>query len=158
MGKERYRLIRTRTTLEGVLLTPLSIVATSGGDVMHAMKKSNVGYSGFGEAYFSQVESGVIKAWKRHHEMTLNLVVPVGAIHFVLYDDRHHSSTCSEFQQVTLSTENYYRLTVPPMVWVGFQGCDSNISMLLNIANIEHHPYELDQKKIDEIVFDWSKK
>jgi dTDP-4-dehydrorhamnose 3,5-epimerase len=52
-----------RTTLEGVLLTPLSIVATSGGDVMHAMKKSNVGYSGFGEAYFSQVESGVIKAW-----------------------------------------------------------------------------------------------
>ena len=78
---------------------------------MHAMKKSNVGYSGFGEAYFSQVESGVIKAWKRHHEMTLNLVVPVGAIHFVLYDDRHNSSTCSEFQQVTLSTENYYRLT-----------------------------------------------
>ena len=157
MGKERYRLIRTRTTLEGVLLTPLSIVATSGGDVMHAMKKSNVGYSGFGEAYFSQVESGVIKAWKRHHEMTLNLVVPVGAIHFVLYDDRHNSSTCSEFQQVTLSTENYYRLTVPPMVWVGFQGCDSNISMLLNIADTEHHPDELDRMDLKDIDFDWSK-
>ena len=157
MGKERYRLIQMRTTLEGVLLTPLSIVTTSGGDVMHAMKKSNVGYSGFGEAYFSQVESGVIKAWKRHHEMTLNLVVPVGSIHFVLYDDRHSSSTCSEFQQVTLSTENYYRLTVPPMVWVGFQGCDSNISMLLNIADTEHHPDELDRMDLKDIDFDWSK-
>ena len=144
--------------LEGVLLTPLSIVATSGGDVMHAMKKSNVGYSGFGEAYFSQVESGVIKAWKRHHEMTLNLVVPVGAIHFVLYDDRHNSSTCSEFQQVTLSKENYYRLTVPPMVWVGFQGSDSNISMLLNIADTEYHPDELDRMDLKDIDFDWSKK
>ena len=157
MGKEGNKIIRMRTTLEGVLLTPLSIVATSGGDVMHAMKKSNVGYSGFGEAYFSQVESGAIKAWKRHHEMTLNLVVPVGAIHFVLYDDRHNSSTCSEFQQVTLSTENYYRLTVPPMVWVGFQGCDSNISMLLNIADTEHHPDELDRMDLKDIDFDWSK-
>ena len=147
-----------RTTLEGVLLTPLSIVATSGGDVMHAMKKSNVGYFGFGEAYFSQVESGVIKAWKRHHEMTLNLVVPVGAIHFVLYDDRHNSSTCSEFQQVTLSTENYCRLTVPPMVWVGFQGCDSNISMLLNIANIEHSPDEVEHNELNNINYNWGKK
>jgi dTDP-4-dehydrorhamnose 3,5-epimerase len=72
-----------RTTLEGVLLTPLSIVATSGGDVMHAMKKSNVGYSGFGKVYLSQVEFGVIKSRKRHHEMILNLIVLVGAIHFV---------------------------------------------------------------------------
>ena len=157
MGKEGNRIIRMRTTLEGVLLTPLSIVTTSSGDVMHAMKKSNVGYSGFGEAYFSQVESGVIKAWKRHHEMTLNLVVPVGVIDFVLYDDRHNSSTCSEFQQVTLSKENYYRLTVPPMVWVGFQGCDSNISMLLNIADTEHHPDELDRMDLKDIDFDWSK-
>ena len=124
---------------------------------MHAMKKSNVGYSGFGEVYLSKVESGVIKAWKRHHEMILNLVVPVGAVHFVLYDDRHNSSTCSEFQQVTLSKENYYRLTVPPMVWVGFQGCDSNISMLLNIADTEHHYDELDRMDLKDIDFDWSK-
>ena len=139
--------------IEGVIVTHLDIINTPGGNVMHAMKKTSVGYAGFGEAYFSQVGKGEIKAWKRHKKMTLNLVVPVGEIKFVLFDDREVSNT--QFQEVIISKDKYCRLTVPPMVWIGFKGQSDGDSMLLNIANIEHDQYEVDKKSIEQIEFNW---
>ena len=136
------------------VITHLDVIDTPGGKVMHAIKETSTGYMGFGEAYFSWVDEGAIKAWKRHKNMTLNLVVPVGEIKFVLFDDRDASNI--RFQEVILSRDNYFRLTVPPMVWMGFQGISSIDSMLLNIADIHHSPLEVDRKKIDEIEFDWS--
>jgi len=140
--------------IDGVILTPLNIINTPGGNVMHAMKGSSPGFSKFGEAYFSQVHNGAVKAWKRHKRMVLNLVVPVGEIRFVLFDDRYTSS--GQFQEVILSKDRYFRLTVPPMIWMGFQGLDSDVSLLLNIADIEHTPLESDRKTIDSIKFEWS--
>ena len=116
--------------IEGVIITPLDVVNTIGGNVLHGMKSTDQGYSGFGEAYFSTVESGAIKGWKRHHLMTLNLMVPVGAIRFVIYDDRQNSPSTNKFQQILLSrSENYSRLTIPPMVWLGFQGREKNTNI-----------------------------
>ena len=63
------------TNIDGVLLTPLKVINVLEGDVLHGMKCSDTGYSGFGEAYFSTIEPGMVKAWKRHHKMTLNLIV-----------------------------------------------------------------------------------
>lgn len=140
--------------IKDVLMTKLDVIDTPGGNVMHGMKKTSDGYSGFGEAYFSQIEEGVVKAWKRHQKMTLNLIVPVGEIRFVLFDDRRASNT--QFQEVIISKDNYCRLTVPPMVWMGFQGLSDGGSMLLNIADIEHSPHEVDKKNIGQIEFNWS--
>ena len=109
---------------------------------------------GFGEAYFSQVDKGAVKAWKCHKKMTLNLIVPVGEVRFVLFDDREISNV--QFQEIIISKNNYSRLTVPPMIWVGFQGLSDGGSMLLNIADIEHDPNEVDRKEIDKINYDWS--
>ena len=106
--------------IKDIVITHLDVIDTLGGNVLHAMKKSSIGYSGFGEAYFSQVDKGTIKAWKRHKKMTLNLIVPVGEIRFTLFDDREVSNT--QFQEVVISKNNYCRLTVPPMIWMGFQG------------------------------------
>ena len=141
--------------IKDVVITKLSIIDTLGGGViMHAMKESSVGYTGFGEAYFSQVDQGAIKAWKRHKKMTLNLVVPVGGIRFVLFDDRKVLNT--QFQEIIISKDNYYRLTVPPMVWMGFQGLSEGSAMLLNIADIEHDPDEVNRKEMSEINYNWS--
>ena len=79
--------------IEGLMVTRLNIIGVDGGDVLHAMKSFEHGYDGFGEAYFSTIESGIIKGWKRHREMVLNLVVPIGAVRFVAFDDRKESST-----------------------------------------------------------------
>ena len=143
------------TQIEGVLLTPLTTIDVTGGDVRHAMKKCVPGYYGFGEAYFSIVESGVVKAWKRHKIMTLNLVVCSGKVRFVIYDDRRNLDKNNVFQEVVLSSENYFRLTVPPMVWMGFQGIGGNTNMLLNIVDIEHSSEELDRLSLNEINFNW---
>ena len=143
------------SAIDGVLLTPLKVMDVLGGDVLHGIKCSDHGYSGFGEAYFSIVNLGAVKAWKRHRKMTLNLIVPIGAVRFVIYDDRLESVTLGKFQEVSLSRENYCRLTVPPMLWVGFQGRDVSDSILLNVANIEHQPDEADRKELNEIEFEW---
>jgi len=144
--------------IEGVIITPLKVIETKGGDILHGMKKSDYGYDGFGEAYFSLIDTSEIKGWKRHKKMVLNLIVSVGVIRFVIYDDRQGSSSYGDLQEVTLSKDsNYCRLTIPPMVWVAFQGVGKNANMLLNIASIEHSPNESDRKKLNEIKFDWGR-
>ena len=84
--------------IKGVEVSHLKIIDTPGGNVMHAMKKSSLGYVGFGEAYFSQIHKGAIKGWKRHSQMTLNIIVPIGSIRFVLINDFY--KTNSNFQEV----------------------------------------------------------
>ena len=137
-----------------ILITPLSIINTPGGDVLHAMKNIDLGFKGFGEAYFSEIQFNKIKAWKRHKNMTLNLIVPIGKVRFVLFDNRENGR--EKFTDVVLSREVYSRLTVPPMIWMGFQGLTEDSSIVLNIADIPHNPDEIDRKFFDEIKFDWS--
>ena len=144
-------------TIDGVILTNLKKIHANGGDVMHALKKSDAGYVSFGEAYFSNVHYGAIKAWKRHRDMVLNLIVPVGKIKFVIYDDRPNSISYNSFQEVILSEKNYCRLTVPKMLWLGFQGLESDSNMLLNVASIEHSYDEVARLDIDEINYNWRK-
>ena len=141
--------------IDGVLLTPQRIISTDGGDVLHAMKRGDVGECGFGEAYFSTVSPRAVKAWKRHRTMTLNLVVPVGEIRFVMYDDRSTAPASGTFQEVLLSTDRYCRLTIPPMVWMGFQGLGAPVNLLLNVANMPHDPNEIDRLDIRAINYEW---
>ena len=42
------------------------------------------------------------------------------------------------------------------MIWMGFQGLSDGGSMLLNIANIEHHIDEVDKKNTEQIEYNWS--
>ena len=88
--------------IEGVSLTPLKIIPGENGGVMHALKVHESSFKGFGEAYFSFVNKGKVKGWKRHTRMTLNLIVPVGKIRFVLFDDRSDSKTKKQFNDLYL--------------------------------------------------------
>ncbi|WP_151900691.1 MULTISPECIES: WxcM-like domain-containing protein [Sulfurimonas] len=135
--------------MDGVILTPLKQIYNPKGDIFHAMKKSDEGFDGFGEAYFSTIYLNDIKGWKKHTQMTLNLVVVVGEIEFVVYDEIN-----KEFFSVKLSQKNYQRLTVKPNLWMAFKGL-SESSMLLNIASIEHNPDEAINLDINEINYEW---
>ena len=72
--------------MDGVTLTPLKIIPHPSGDVLHGIKSSEASFAGFGEAYFSTINQGDIKGWKKHSKMTLNLVVPKGEIQFVIFE------------------------------------------------------------------------
>lgn len=144
-----------KALIDGVLLTPQKRIPNPKGDILHALKQTGQGYVGFGEAYFSIVHHNVIKGWKRHHRVTLNLVVPVGTIRFVLHDDRDDSYSHGKFNDFTLGEDNYARLTVPAGVWVAFMGVGDGLNLLLNIANEEHDPTEADNIDLHDLSFAW---
>jgi dTDP-4-dehydrorhamnose 3,5-epimerase len=139
--------------MEGVLLTPLKQIYHPKGDVFHGLKKSDPGFSDFGEAYFSSVHPGDVKPWKKHLRMTLNLVVPVGKIRFVMHDDRPESSTKGQTFAVEIGPDNYQRLTVSPGIWMAFEGLDDGLNLLLNVADMEHDPDEVERAELDRFEY-----
>lgn len=141
--------------IDGVIISALKIIPHPKGDILHAMKASNRGYAGFGEAYFSMIRSGDVKGWKKHIKMTLNLIVPVGEIDFVIYDDREWSDTKGKTLKVTLSNDNYRRLTIAPGLWLAFQGKAEGLNLLLNIADLEHDPNEAVSIGLNDITYEW---
>lgn len=139
--------------IDGVLITPLKQVHNPKGDIFHAMKASSDGYVGFGEAYFSTINHGEVKGWKCHLRATLNLIVIVGEIRFVVFD-----SVSRGFLEVTLGPNNYSRLTVRPGLWVAFEAKASGVNILLNISSEEHDPLEAENSDLSEIEYDWVKR
>lgn len=140
--------------IEGIILTPLKQIYHPKGDVFHAMRKSDMGFTGFGEAYFSTIHAGDIKPWKKHLRMTLNLIVPVGKIRFVLYDDRTLSPTLGQTMSAEIGLENYQRLTVPPGVWMAFEGLGEGLNLLLNVADMEHDPDEVERAELERFRYE----
>ncbi len=140
--------------LDDILVTPLRRIETVGGDVLHAMKQSDAGYAGFGEAYFSWVSVGAIKAWKRHIQMTMNVVVPVGQVNCVFCCVNTDGD--EEFRVEQIGVGRYARITVPPGIWFGFQGLHASQSLVLNIASIPHDQNEVERLALTEINYEWS--
>jgi dTDP-4-dehydrorhamnose 3,5-epimerase len=141
-------------TISGVLVSKLKIIKNPKGDVRHALKKSDLSFLDFGEAYFTFINKGETKGWKRHKKMVLNFIVPVGGIILYLYDDRQTSPTFSMKQTIILNSANYVRVTIPSMIWVAFEGLESNVNLLLNIANIEHDPDESENVDLNYFQID----
>jgi dTDP-4-dehydrorhamnose 3,5-epimerase len=135
--------------MDKVILTPLKQIFHPKGDVYHGMKRSDPGFDGFAEAYFSTIHQSDIKGWKKHTRMTLNLIVVNGEIEFVVYDEQS-----KKFFTTRLSKKNYQRLTVKPGVWMAFRGIGQN-NMLLNLANLEHDPDEAVNIPLEEIAYAW---
>ena len=138
-------------SIEDILVTPLKCINVDGGDVLHALKQSDIGYSGFGEAYFSCINFNAVKAWKRHTKMTMNIIVPIGQVKFVFYSEIE-----KVFRVEEIGREYYQRLSIPPGIWFGFQGLREPFSLVLNIASIQHDPAEVDRLSPSQINFDWS--
>ena len=118
------------------------------GDVYHALKASESEYYGFKEAYFSTIKNNKIKAWKRHYKMTMNLIVPIGKVQFVFYDENKIL-----LKNLMIGEENYSRITVAPMIWFGFKGISLNTSYILNISNEIHDPLEVERKPLTFLNF-----
>jgi dTDP-4-dehydrorhamnose 3,5-epimerase len=133
-----------------IQVTPLKKISTPGGDVLHALKSSEQDFKGFGEIYFSLIEKNAIKAWKRHTQMSMNLVVPFGLARFIFLDEGDKKFIVHE-----IGATNYVRLSVPPGIWFGFQGIHINPSLIVNIANIPHDPEEVERLLPEDIEYNW---
>jgi dTDP-4-dehydrorhamnose 3,5-epimerase len=143
--------------IDGVVLTPLRRIADERGEVITMLRSDESHFISFGEIYFSTVYSGSVKGWHMHQKMILNYAVPYGAIKFVLYDDRPGSTTKGEIQVIDLGLENHLLVTVPPMVWNGFQGMGVDTAIVANCASIPHDPCEILRRDAFDpsIPYDW---
>ena len=108
------------------------------------------GLNGVREVYFSEINPGVVKAWKRHRRMTQRLAVPAGRVKFVLFDDRPASSSRGRVMEIDMGRPDAYQLLViPPGVWYGWKNLSSSASVVANGADLVHEPGESEQ--VDQI-------
>lgn len=142
----------------GVIVQPLKVMQDERGAVMHMLRSDSLVFKHFGEIYFSEVNPGVTKAWKRHKRMTQHFSVPTGKVKFVVYDDRSDSPSCGLFGIYELGRPDAYQLLViPPMLWYGFQGRSTSPSVIANCADMPHDPIESEQisPSLSNIHFEW---
>lgn len=143
--------------IDGVILTPLKQIFDERGKVMHMLREDSPIFSRFGEIYFSCTHPGAVKAWHLHKELTLNYAVIYGQIKFVLYDERKDSPTCGEIQELFMSPENYFLVTVPPGIWNGFKSVGNLTSILANCATLPHSQNEIMRRPANDkkIPYKW---
>ena len=96
--------------IEGVEIIALKIINNEDGDTLHILRNDSYMFKKFGECYFSELNSSSIKAWKKHKLQTQNLVVPVGLISIVIYDDRKNSNSYKKLLNVKLGKHENYNL------------------------------------------------
>ena len=129
--------------IKGVVVEKLKVIGDERGKVMHMLRSDSPHFSRFGELYFSTVNSGVVKAWKKHLKMTQNFAVPVGLIKLVIYDGREESPTKGEILDLEIGEKNYCLVKIPPLLWYGFKGIAPVASVIANCADIPHDPEEI---------------
>lgn len=145
--------------INGVSVRELMVFENELGGVKHMLKKQWPEFKEFGEVYFSTVNAGVIKGWKKHDSTTLNYSVPIGNVKVVIYDDNSSSPTYQQIQEVELGEANHILLTIPPQVWYSFSALNNDKAIICNLIDIEHsddnhHQVELDD---DKIPYRWTK-
>lgn len=119
------------------------------GDTWRGLRNTDAGFNGFGEVYFSWINPGATKAWKRHREATCNLVVPVGRVIFSV-ETKIESGI---FEHVTLSPTDYFRLTIEPGRWFGFKGVFDSPSLVVNISSHIHDDEECENMDLSAFEF-----
>ena len=77
---------------------------------------------------------------------------PLGCLKIL---DYYNIETKGNFIDISLSLENYYRLTVPPGIWMAFKGESKYLNLLLNIADYYHDPNEIIRLDLNAIEYNW---
>lgn len=154
LSSQRKWFILGAIGIDKVIVTPLLRIQTDGGDVLHGIKNSDSGFIKFGEVYFSLINFNQVKAWKRHLQMTLNLVVPIGQVRFVFNNGEIKNS--SEYKVIEIGEDNYARITVPPGIWVGFKGLRNSQNLIMNVASQPHDDTEIQRIPKNDFSFGWN--
>jgi len=149
----------SEAAVAGVVVRPLTVLADDRGAVLHMLRADAPHFTRFGEIYFSVINPGVVKAWRRHREMVLNYAVPRGRIRVVVYDSRAASPTRGAVMEIDTGEADYSLITIPAGTWNGFTGLGDVPSLVANCATLPHDPSEVDRKAADDpsVPYDWSR-
>lgn len=137
--------------IEGVKITKLKKIEDSRGKVLHMMRNDSEIFKSFGEIYFSLAYPKAVKAWHLHKETFLNYACIEGKIKLVLFDDRENSKSKNQVQEIILSRENYFLVTVPPLIWNGFTNTGISNAILANCSTVPYSDKEIIRKSPQDV-------
>ena len=137
--------------MKNIKVSKINKIELQEGDLYKFIDNKNKNFNEFGEVYFSSIKPKSVKAWKLHKKMTLNIVVPVGKVRFVLFDDIK-----KKMLEVKIGQNDYKLLTIKPNTWYGFQGISNEISLVANLTDMRHDEKEMSRQSDDFFPFDWS--
>ena len=129
-----------------IKITPLKTISDNRGKVMHMLRTDSPVFKKFGEIYFSTIYHQSIKGWHLHKESALNYVCIKGKVKLVLFDDRKESASKGVLQELILTPENYFLVTIPPYIWNGFKGIAKEESIIANCLTLPHNEREMVRK------------
>jgi dTDP-4-dehydrorhamnose 3,5-epimerase len=141
--------------IQDVKILDLKIISDDRGKIMHMIRADSPSFKKFGEIYFSTIYENVVKGWHLHLKSTLNYVCIRGKVKLVLFDDRKDSKTKNKYQEIILSPENYFLVSIPPNIWNGFKGLDSNESIIANCLDNPHDEKEMVRKDSSDEYFNF---
>lgn len=143
--------------IEGVQVVPLQRIPDERGTVYHMLRSTDPHFICFGEIYFSTVYPGVVKAWHRHREMTLNYACIFGRVKLVLYDGRVNSASKGEVMEMFLGPDHYSLVSIPPDLWNGFKGMSEPHAIVANCCTHPHDPARSERLEPfgNQIPYDW---
>lgn len=101
------------------------------------------------EVYYSEVKYGVIKGWRQHTKMTMNLSAASGLIHIATFNPETNETIGFD-----LSLKDHQVISIKPGIWVAFRG-DGEKNLLLNLASTPHDPQESFSLSIDSFEYNW---
>jgi dTDP-4-dehydrorhamnose 3,5-epimerase len=136
--------------IPGVEVRPLTVIADDRGAVLHMLRADAPHFQRFGEIYFSIVNPGAVKAWRRHRSAVMNLAVPVGDAVVAIFDDRSDSPARGSAMEILAGQSNYCLITIPAGVWSGFMGVSDHPAVVANCATEIHDPAEVDRRPADD--------
>ena len=142
-----------KSFIQGVEIIKKNQIVDDRGIILHMLRVDDKNYKKFGEVYFSTINPNKIKAWHFHKLMTLNYAVVHGSIKLVLYDDRDESKTKGTIQEIMLSNENHYLVSIPPKIWNGFCSSNNKHAILANCSDIPHDKEEIIRLPFDDPKF-----
>lgn len=131
------------STIEGINFVNLRQISDERGSVLHVLRSDSPDFLKFGECYISEIFPNAIKAWKMHKRQTQNIAVPAGRVKIVIFDPRVKSDTFKNIMEFTVGRpDSYFRITIPPDIWYGFQSVSENPALIVNCSDIPHEKSE----------------
>lgn len=131
-------------------LQPILRFDSPGGAVTRFVRRDDPDFRGFGEVYFSAIDAGAIKAWRRHSRASLVVTVVHGEVLFVLRD----SDVAVSY---VLKAECPERLTIVSGTWFGFAGLSQETSIVCSFSDMLHDPDEVERAPSETFPCDWNR-
>jgi dTDP-4-dehydrorhamnose 3,5-epimerase len=116
-----------------VQIIPLKRLVNERGYLLEVQRNDDDHHPGFGQAYITATNPGVIKAWYRHNSQTDQISLIRGSILLVLYDERRGSPTYGNLQEILLGKTNPLLVQIPPGVWHGFIALTNEQALVLHL-------------------------